>query len=64
MLEPGGDLDLAEEPLGPERGGQLGPQHLHRDLAVVLDVLGEVHGGHAALPELALEPVAVAESVS
>ena len=61
MLEPGGDLDLAGEPVGAERGGQLGAQHLDRHLAVVLQVLGEVDGGHAALAELALDAVAVGE---
>ena len=59
VLEVGGGLDLAQEPLGADDRGQLGPQHLDRDLAVVLEVLGEVDGGHAALAELALEAVAV-----
>jgi hypothetical protein len=31
---------------------------LDRDFATVLQVLGEVHGGHAAAPELALEAIA------
>ena len=61
VLEPGGDLDLAGEPLGAERGGQLGAQDLHRHLAVVLQVLGEIHGRHAALAELALDAVAGGE---
>ena len=39
MLEPRGELDLALEPLGAERGGELGVQHLERDLAVVLVVV-------------------------
>ena len=56
-----GDLDLPQEPSGAERGGELGPQHLDRDLAVVLEVLGEIDGGHAALAELALDAVAVGE---
>ena len=61
MLQVGGGLDLAEEPLGADHGGELGPQHLDRDLAVVLEVLGEVDGGHAALAELALDAVAVGQ---
>ena len=36
-------------------------QDLDGDLAAVLEVLGEVDGGHAALAELALEAVAVGE---
>ncbi len=57
MLQPGGELDLAEEALGAERGGQLGVEHLERDRAVVLQVLGEEDRGHAAAPELPLEGV-------
>ena len=34
MLQVGGDLDLAQEALGAERGGQLGAEHLDGDLAV------------------------------
>ena len=44
MREPGRDLDLAEEPLGPDRQGQLGLEDFQRDLAVVLDVVSEVEG--------------------
>jgi len=55
------DLDLLEEPLGAKHGGEFGTQDLHRDLAVVLEVLGEVDGGHAAGPELVLDGVAVGE---
>ncbi len=29
MLQLGGDLDLAQEPLRAEHCGQLGPEHLH-----------------------------------
>ena len=61
MLEPGGDADLALEPLGAERRGELRMEHLERDRAVVPEVLREVDRGHAAAAELALEPVAVGE---
>ena len=61
MLEVGGGLDLGQEPLGADHGGELGAQHLERDLAVVPEVLGEVDGGHAARAELALDAVAVGE---
>ena len=54
-------LDLGQEPLGAEDGAQLRPQHLERDLPVVPQVVGEVDGGHAALPQLPLEAVAVGE---
>lgn len=52
-------LDLLDEPFGiehraprPARGG-----HFHRDLVIVLPVLGQVDGGHAALAELALHGI-------
>ena len=45
----------------PMRGGELGPEHLDGDLAVVLEVVGEVDRGHAARAELALDAVAVRE---
>ena len=39
MLEPRGEADLALEPVGPERGGQLGVEHLERHRPVVPEVL-------------------------
>ena len=61
MLEVGGGLDLREEPLRAEHGGQLGPEHLDGDLAVVLEVVGQVDGGHAALAQLALDLVGIGQ---
>ena len=61
MLQVGRGLDLGQEPLGADHGGELGAEHLERDLAVVAEVLGQVDGGHAAGAELALEAVAVGE---
>ena len=54
-------VDFPGEPLGPDGGGQLGSQHLDRDLARVLQVLGEIDRGHAPLAQLPLEAVAVGE---
>ena len=62
MLEIGGDFNLFEKPFGAEYSGELWSQHLDRDLALVLEVLGEVHGRHATFTESALDPVAVGES--
>ena len=45
MLQPRGELDLALEPLGAERGGDLGVQDLERDGAVVAQVVGEEDDG-------------------
>ena len=63
MLQPGGDPDLAEEPLGSERGGELGAQHLERHGPIVPEVVGEVDRGHAAAAELALDAVAIGQGV-
>ena len=61
MLQVGGDLDLGQEPLGADHGGELGAQHLEGDPPVVPEVLGQVDGGHAAGAELALDPIAVGQ---
>ena len=61
MVETRGDLDLAQEALGTERRSELRPQHLDRDVAVVLDVVGEIHGGHPAPAKLPLDGVAALE---
>src|SRR5215213_933464 len=61
MLEPGRDLDLPEETIGPQACGQLRAQNLDGDLTVVLQVLRQVHRPHSALPQCALEAIAVAQ---
>jgi hypothetical protein len=57
MLQPRRHLDLAEEPVGPDGGGELGAEDLDGDGAAVLEVAGEVDGGHAAGPGLPLDGV-------
>jgi hypothetical protein len=57
MAEAGGSLDLAEESVGTQRCGQLGPEHLDGHLAAMLQVVGQVDGGHATSAELALDRV-------
>ena len=59
VVEPGGDLDLGQEPFVAEDGAELGAEDLEGDLAVVLEVGGEVDRGHPAGAELALDAVAV-----
>ena len=61
MLETGGHPDLALEPLGAERGGELGVEHLERDRAVVLEVARQEDRRHPAAAELPLEGVVGAE---
>ena len=61
MLQARRGADLGEEALAAERRAQVGVQHLDGDVAIVLEIVREVHGGHAALAELAVEAVAVGE---
>jgi hypothetical protein len=63
VIEPGGELDLAQEALGPQGRGQLRPQHLDRDRAVMLLVLGEIDRGHPTAADLPLDRVAVGEGL-
>src|SRR5262249_903940 len=49
------------EPLGPDSGGNILPEDLERDEPLVFDVSGEVHSGHAAATELALDHVEIAD---
>ena len=55
MLQCCDGLDLTEKSLGPNDRGELGAQHLDRNLAIVLEVLSQVDGGHPALADLPLE---------
>src|SRR6266508_5765196 len=59
MIQPCSELDLPQKPIGAEGRGELGVKHLERNDAVVLDVLREVHGRHAAATELAIHRVRV-----
>jgi hypothetical protein len=61
VLQAGGELDLAQEPLGAEAGRHLGVEHLEGHRAVVPQVAGEVDRGHAPTPELTLERVALGQ---
>jgi hypothetical protein len=53
--------DLGEKALRADDCGELGAQHLERDLAPVPEVIGQVDGGHAALAEFTLDAVATVE---
>ena len=61
MLEVGRRLDLGQEALGADDRGQLRLQDFERDLTLVLEVVGEIDRGHAALAELSLDGVAAFE---
>jgi hypothetical protein len=61
VVELCGDSDFPEEPRGTQSRGEVQTHDLYRHLPVVLEVLGEVDGGHAAGAEAALDLVAVGE---
>ena len=61
MLQIRRRLDLGQEPLGPDDRREFRTQHLERDLSIVLEIDGEVHGGHAASPQLTLDAVAIGD---
>ena len=59
VVQVGGGLCLTTEALDERRvAGEVGVEHLDRDRPVEQLVLGQVHDGHAAPPELAVELVA------
>jgi hypothetical protein len=61
MLELCADLDLAGEPLCAERGGELWAKNLYCYLAAMLQIIGEIHRGHAALTQFTDDGVMVGE---
>src|SRR5829696_6103222 len=61
MLQIGRDANLAEEALDTEHGTELRIDHLERDVPRVPDVAGEIHGGHTAASDLAIDRVAAGE---
>ncbi len=61
MLQAGGRTDLLHKALCTENGSQFGSQHLERNLALVLQVLGQIHGSHAAFAKPALDPVTIGD---
>jgi hypothetical protein len=56
-------LDLGQEALAADHRRELRLEDFEGDAAVVLQVLGQVDRGHAALAELTLDAVAALESV-
>src|SRR5207249_7985499 len=55
------DLDLTQKPVRPESRCQLRAEHLERHLTVMLDVVREIDGRHAAAPQLSLDDIAAGE---
>ena len=63
MAEAGRDLDLAEEAVVADVDVELGPDHLDRDVAVMLGVARAVHVRHPAAADLGSGAVAPAEEL-
>ena len=61
MLQVRRRLDLGQEPLGSHDCCDFGLQDLQRNLALVLDIGGQVDRGHPALAYLTLDRVAAVE---
>ena len=61
MLQSGDHLDLSRESIGRSARRDLRQEHLDRDLALVLLVVGEQDDRHAAAPELSPDQIAVAQ---
>ncbi len=61
VLKLGGHLDLPQEALRTQRGGQLGMQDLDRHRPVMLEILGQVYGRHSPVAQLAFDPVTTGE---
>ena len=61
MRQARSDADLAQESLLADRGAELLPQNLYRNLAPVLPLLGQMNGGHATRAEESFYRVAIGE---
>jgi hypothetical protein len=59
MLKARENPDLARKPVRPEGGGELRPQDFHRNLSIVLQVLGQIDRRHASRTQLTLDGIAV-----
>jgi len=61
VLERGGDLDLALEPLGVDAGGHVGREHLHHDPAAKGHVLRDEDAAHPRTAQLVDDAIRAAE---
>jgi hypothetical protein len=61
VVEPGGKMDFAEKALRAQARGELGVRDLERQRPRVLEILHQVHRGHATTAELVLKPVAMGQ---
>jgi hypothetical protein len=61
VLQPGEQPDLALKSFGALRVPDVGSKHFDRNWPVVTDITREKDNSHPAVPELALDHVAIAE---
>ena len=61
MLQPRGGADFTQETLTAECRAEVRMQHLDRYITIVLQIVREIHGSHAAGAELAVDAVAVGD---
>ena len=61
MLQRRSGLDLLHKPLGAEYGREFRLEQLERDLAIVFEIVAQVHRGHAAFAEMAENTIAAVE---
>jgi hypothetical protein len=64
MLEPRSRANLGEETLAAECGAKVRMKHFHGDVAVVLEIVRDVDGRHAALAQLAVYSISIGQRVS
>ncbi len=62
MAQAGRDPDLGLEPSRADPGGELGGEHLDRDLPVVPAIGGPEDGGHAAGADRPVDPIAASRA--
>lgn len=61
MLQGGDRLDLAQEAVGTDHGGEIGLEDLDGHLAVMAEIFSQVHRGHATLTPFPFNGVAAFE---
>jgi hypothetical protein len=54
-------LDLGEEPFAAEGCAEVRMEYLDGDVAIVLDIVREIHGRHAAGTEFTLDAISLGE---
>jgi ribosomal protein S1 len=61
MIQARGQLNLSKKALAAERFGEIGMQQFDRDFPIVLEIVGQVDGGHPARAKPAVEAIAIGE---